>query len=75
MTENKLKAYKNVTEIGDHNRLWPLYGAGFENLGRKQVEEVSAGDIIAIAGVEGIKIGDTVSSLEDPKPSGQSGSP
>jgi threonine dehydrogenase-like Zn-dependent dehydrogenase len=34
MTENKLKAYKDGTKTSDHNRLWPLYGAGFENLGR-----------------------------------------
>jgi len=40
----------------------------FENLSRKQVGQVEAGDIIAIAGVENIKIGDTISSLENPKP-------
>ena len=40
----------------------------FENLSRKQVEKVEAGDIIAIAGVENIKIGDTISSLENPRP-------
>jgi GTP-binding protein len=40
----------------------------FENLARKQVNKVFAGDIIAIAGVENIKIGDTISSLENPKP-------
>ncbi len=40
----------------------------FENMGRKLVNEVHSGDIIAIAGVENIQIGDTISSLENPRP-------
>ena len=40
----------------------------FQDLGRKQVEKVFAGDIVALAGVENIKIGDTISSFENPKP-------
>ena len=40
----------------------------FENLGRKQVTKVYAGDIIALAGVENIRIGDTISSTNNPKP-------
>lgn len=40
----------------------------FEGLRRKQVDAVEAGDIIAVAGVDKVKIGDTVSSLENPKP-------
>jgi GTP-binding protein len=40
----------------------------FENLGKKAVDRVLSGDIIAVAGVENIKIGDTISSLEDPVP-------
>ncbi|MDZ7725767.1 MAG: translational GTPase TypA [candidate division KSB1 bacterium] len=40
----------------------------FENLKRKQVDRVFAGDIIALSGVEDVKIGDTISSLEDPEP-------
>lgn len=40
----------------------------FEGLHKKQVNRVEAGDIIAIAGVSGIKIGDTISSSENPKP-------
>ncbi len=32
---NKLQIYKQVKETGDkQNRLWPLYGAGIENLGK-----------------------------------------
>ena len=40
----------------------------FQNLEKKQVDRVFSGDIIAFAGVDNIRIGDTVSSLEDPKP-------
>ncbi len=40
----------------------------FQNLKKIQTDKVFAGDIVALAGVENIKIGDTISSLEDPKP-------
>jgi len=40
----------------------------FENLSKKQVDRVFAGDIIAVAGVNNLRIGDTISSLENPLP-------
>lgn len=40
----------------------------FENFSRKQVTKVYSGDIIALAGVENIRIGDTISSANNPKP-------
>jgi len=40
----------------------------FKGLQKKQVDSVEAGDIIALAGVENAKIGDTITSLENPKP-------
>ncbi|MCK3229849.1 translational GTPase TypA, partial [Escherichia coli] len=40
----------------------------FENLSRKEVESSSVGNIIAVTGVEGISIGDTLCSLEDVTP-------
>ena len=40
----------------------------FQDLGRTQVEKVEAGDIIALSGVENVKIGDTISALENPVP-------
>jgi GTP-binding protein len=40
----------------------------FEGLRRVQVQKLEAGDIIAIAGVEDVTIGDTISSNEDPRP-------
>ena len=40
----------------------------FEGLDRIASEEASAGEIIALAGVEGINIGDTITDAENPKP-------
>ncbi|MCD6440398.1 MAG: translational GTPase TypA [Candidatus Marinimicrobia bacterium] len=40
----------------------------FEGLKKTQVEKVEAGDIIALAGVPGVRIGDTITSMENPKP-------
>ncbi|MCK4560920.1 MAG: translational GTPase TypA [Calditrichia bacterium] len=40
----------------------------FHNLNKKRVDKVISGDIIALAGVNNLNIGDTISSLENPKP-------
>ena len=40
----------------------------FHNLSKKRVDKVHSGDVIAVAGVDNLNIGDTISSLEDPKP-------
>ncbi len=40
----------------------------FRGLERDEAESVPAGDIVAIAGVEGIQIGESVTSLESPAP-------
>lgn len=39
----------------------------FEGLGRIKVDEVQAGDICALVGLEGFEIGDTVADLENPE--------
>jgi len=39
----------------------------FEGLGRKKVQEVVAGDICAMVGLEGFDIGDTIADLENPE--------
>jgi GTP-binding protein len=39
----------------------------FEGLGRKKVQQVVAGDICAIIGVEGFEIGDTIADYENPE--------
>ena len=45
-------------------RITQLYT--FEGLKRAPVKEAGVGEIVALAGIEGIYIGETVSSLEDP---------
>ena len=47
-------------------RITKLYG--FKGLDRTDLDEAEAGDIVAIAGVEGITIGETVTSVETPLP-------
>jgi len=39
----------------------------FEGLGRKKVDEVQAGDICALVGLEGFEIGDTIADFENPQ--------
>ncbi len=39
----------------------------FEGLGRKKVDQVIAGDICAIVGLEGFEIGDTLADFENPE--------
>lgn len=40
----------------------------FDGLKRVDIEETESGDIVAIAGVAGITIGETITSLENPRP-------
>lgn len=40
----------------------------FQGLRKRQVDRVESGDIAALAGVENVSIGDTISSLENPRP-------
>lgn len=40
----------------------------FNNLGRQGVDSATAGDIVMIAGVDGVSIGDTIMSREQPCP-------
>ena len=40
----------------------------FRGLERDEADSVSAGDIVAIAGVEGIQIGESITSIENPAP-------
>jgi GTP-binding protein len=41
---------------------------GFSGLKRNPIQLAEPGDIVAIAGIEGIKLGDTLTSVTDPKP-------
>ncbi len=38
----------------------------FQGLRKKSVDEVEAGDIVAVAGIENVNIGDTISSMDNP---------
>ena len=39
----------------------------FDGLGKKKVEEVHAGEICAISGLEGFEIGDTIACIDEPE--------
>ena len=49
----------------ERSRVAKLYG--FEGLERVELEEASAGDIIALAGLEGTEIGKTLTDVEHPE--------
>ncbi len=38
----------------------------FDGLNRREVEEIQAGDIVAVSGIEGIRIGETIADYENP---------
>lgn len=40
----------------------------FEGLDKKQIQKLEAGDIVAVSGVDNVKIGDTISSEDTPLP-------
>ena len=62
------KSYSLCKEEGtfSNQKFSTLYT--FQGLKKVQVEEVSAGDIIAFSGVENISIGDTIADNENPDP-------
>ena len=41
---------------------------GFQGLERVEVREARVGDIVALAGIEGINIGDTITDMDNPAP-------
>ncbi|MFA5846279.1 MAG: translational GTPase TypA [Thermodesulfovibrionales bacterium] len=41
---------------------------GFQGLERVEIKDATVGDIVALAGIEGINIGDTITDIENPKP-------
>ena len=70
VVNGKIKAQEQVAWIKadgsiERGKIAKLYG--FEDLGRVEIEEASAGDIVAIAGFPEIQIGETISSLAEPK--------
>jgi len=63
---NKNYTLCGKTENANNVKFSALYT--FRGLTKVPVEKVEAGDIIAIAGVPNVAIGDTISSQENPKP-------
>ena len=63
---NKTYSLCGKDKIVSNQKFSALYT--FKGLNKIQVETLEAGDIIAIAGIENVMIGDTVSSNEDPLP-------
>lgn len=65
----KIKSQENVTLIKsdgtfEKGKVTKLYG--FKDLGRVEIQEAGAGDIVGIAGFPDIQIGETISSLVNP---------
>lgn len=72
------RIFSGTVTVGDHvamakgdeeitkTKVTSLYT--FQGLERIEAKEASAGDIVALSGIEGITIGDTITSIETPKP-------
>lgn len=63
---NKQYALSTEDGVKRNQKLNALYS--FKGLSKTQVDTVESGDIVAIAGIEDIKIGDTVTDNDNPKP-------
>ena len=69
LVNGKIKSQEQVSLIKadgtiERGKIAKLYG--FEDLGRVEIQEAAAGDIVAIAGFPDIQIGETISSLNEP---------
>ncbi len=67
LTRGKLQAGMAVTLCKTQNKTRIKELMLFEGLEKKKVEEVEAGEICAIVGIEGFEIGDTVADYENPE--------
>ena len=59
-------AMVNSDEAVIRTKVTSLYT--FQGLERTEATEAAVGEIVALAGIEGINIGDTITSIETPKP-------
>ena len=69
--EGTLRAASTVSLCGPADSVKVVKVAflyGYEGLTRKEISEAVAGDIVAIAGIEDVTIGDTISDPETPAP-------
>lgn len=58
----------HITRSGDVKKAKVTSLMTFEGLGKAEVKEASAGDIVAVAGLNEPEIGETISDLNDPQP-------
>ncbi len=71
LKNGSMEINKQYSIVGEGNELRTVKFSAlytFSGLVKKQVENVVSGDIIAIAGIENAKIGDTITDLENPVP-------
>ncbi len=62
------KNYSHCSENGIKSNIKFSACYTYDGLNKIKVNKLEAGDIIAIAGVDGVKIGDTITSQENPQP-------
>src|SRR6201999_3432932 len=67
----EIKVGDQITVIKPDRSLQKTKGSQlyvFEGLKREAVDRAGCGEIVALAGIENINIGDTISSIENPQP-------
>ena len=65
ISENQLIALMQADGSIKKSRIKELYV--FEGMGKKKVNEVSAGDLCAVVGIEDFNIGDTIADADNPE--------
>jgi len=66
LSMNQLYALCGADGVRHNEKFSALYK--FEGLQKDQVNHLEAGDIIAVSGIEGVTIGDTISANDNPEP-------
>ena len=66
LSMNQLYALCGADGVRHNEKFSALYT--FKGLQKEQVNHLEAGDIIAVSGIEGVTIGDTISANDNPEP-------
>ena len=66
LSMNELYALCGADGVRHNEKFSALYT--FKGLQKEQVNHLEAGDIIAVSGIEGVTIGDTISANDNPEP-------